>query len=121
VHLRKYRNELSGTEKKLAHFCTPDDALVVRNMLGFYIQSLSQFVKPPSDNLLRYLNMFHLAPSPSSLELLLLRAFYGTSPFSLKFILNMFRQLQQSKRNSFKGIWFKIVIRVGLVSLSQIL
>jgi hypothetical protein len=29
------------------HFCTPDDALVVRNILGLYIQILSQFVKPP--------------------------------------------------------------------------
>jgi hypothetical protein len=39
------------------HFCTPDDALVVRNI--FYIQILSQFVKPPCDTLLRYFNMFH--------------------------------------------------------------
>jgi hypothetical protein len=37
------------------HFCTPDDALVVRNILSFYIHILSQFVKPPSDTLLRYL------------------------------------------------------------------
>jgi hypothetical protein len=37
-----------------------DDALVVRNILNFYIQILSQFVKPPSDTLLRYVNMFHL-------------------------------------------------------------
>jgi hypothetical protein len=36
------------------HFCTPDDALVVRNVLSFfYIQNLSQFVKSPSDTLLR--------------------------------------------------------------------
>jgi hypothetical protein len=33
------------------HFCTPDDALVVRNILSFYIKILSQFVKPPSDTL----------------------------------------------------------------------
>jgi hypothetical protein len=33
------------------HFCTPDDALVVRNILSF-IKILSQFVKPPSDTLL---------------------------------------------------------------------
>jgi hypothetical protein len=32
------------------------------------IQILSQFVKPTSDTLLRYFNMFHLAPSPSSLQ-----------------------------------------------------
>jgi hypothetical protein len=29
---------------------------------------LSQFVKPRSDTLLPYFNMFHLAPSPSSLQ-----------------------------------------------------
>jgi hypothetical protein len=34
----------------VVHFRTPDGALVVRN----FIQSLSQFVKPPSDTLLRY-------------------------------------------------------------------
>jgi hypothetical protein len=33
--------------------------------LIFIIQILSQFVKPPSDTLLRYFNMFHLAPLPS--------------------------------------------------------
>jgi hypothetical protein len=32
------------------------------------MQILSQFVKPPSDTLLRYFNMFHPAPSPSSLQ-----------------------------------------------------
>jgi hypothetical protein len=26
------------------HFCTPDDALVVRNILSFYIHTKSQFV-----------------------------------------------------------------------------
>jgi hypothetical protein len=32
------------------HLCIPDDAhAVVRNILSFYIQILSQFVKPPSD------------------------------------------------------------------------
>jgi hypothetical protein len=36
--------------------------------MGSYIQILSQIVKPPSDTLLRYFNMFHLAPSPSSLQ-----------------------------------------------------
>jgi hypothetical protein len=49
-------------------FCTPDDALVVRNILSFYIQILSQFVKPPSETLYPYFNMFQLAPSPSSLQ-----------------------------------------------------
>jgi hypothetical protein len=34
-------------------FCTPDDALS-RNIMSFHIQILSQFVKPPSDTLLRY-------------------------------------------------------------------
>jgi hypothetical protein len=38
---------------------TPDDALVVQNILSFYLYILfiiiySQFVKPPSDTLLRY-------------------------------------------------------------------
>jgi hypothetical protein len=58
------------------HFCTPDDSLVVRNKLSF-IQILSQFVKPPSDTLLRYFNMFHLEPSPSSLQFIY-------SPFALR-------------------------------------
>jgi hypothetical protein len=31
-----------------------DDALVVWNILSFYVQILSQFVKPPSISLLRY-------------------------------------------------------------------
>jgi hypothetical protein len=55
-------NELGGF--------TPDDALLVRNtsILGYYIEIISQFVKPSSDTLLRYFNMFHLAPSPSSLQ-----------------------------------------------------
>jgi hypothetical protein len=44
--------------------------LVVRNILSLYIKILSQFVKPPSDTLLRYFNMFHLAPSPSFLQLI---------------------------------------------------
>jgi hypothetical protein len=38
VHRQEYRN----------------DALVVRNILSFYLQILSQFVKPPSDTLFRY-------------------------------------------------------------------
>jgi hypothetical protein len=42
-------------------FCTPDDALVLRNILSFIYKILSQFVKPPSDTLLRYFNMFQLA------------------------------------------------------------
>jgi hypothetical protein len=29
---------------------------------------MNQFLKPPSDTLLRYFNMFHLAPTPSSLQ-----------------------------------------------------
>jgi hypothetical protein len=38
------------------HFCTPDGALVVRNILSFLYtyNILSQFVKPPSDTLLRW-------------------------------------------------------------------
>jgi hypothetical protein len=32
-----------------------DDALVVRNILSFEYKILSQFVKPPSDTLLRYM------------------------------------------------------------------
>jgi hypothetical protein len=54
----------SQTEKEFAYkklnifrtemnFRTPDDALVVRNILSFFIQILSQFVKRPSDTLLR--------------------------------------------------------------------
>jgi hypothetical protein len=53
----------SGVEIKV-NFFTPDGALVVRNRLSV-IQS---FVKPHSDTLLRYFNMFRLAPSPSSLQ-----------------------------------------------------
>jgi hypothetical protein len=34
----------------------------------FYLEILSQFVKPSSDTLLRYFDMFHLEPSPSSLQ-----------------------------------------------------
>jgi hypothetical protein len=53
----------------LVHFCTPDDdGLVEQNILSFLYKILSQFVKPPSDTLLRYFNMSHLAPSPSSLQ-----------------------------------------------------
>jgi hypothetical protein len=77
VSCQEYRNELCSTEMNLVHFCTPDDALVVRNILSFYSQILSQFVKPPSDTLLRYFNIFHLEPSPSSLQ----------------FIVNMFHQV----------------------------
>jgi hypothetical protein len=36
------------------HISTPDDTLVLRNILSFFIQILSQFVKP-SDTLLRYI------------------------------------------------------------------
>jgi hypothetical protein len=32
------------------------------------MERLSQFVKPPTDTLLRYFNMFHQAPSLSSLQ-----------------------------------------------------
>jgi hypothetical protein len=32
-----------------------DNALVVQNIFSFYIQILSQFVKPPRDTLLRYI------------------------------------------------------------------
>jgi hypothetical protein len=52
VHRQEYRNELVYIE--YVHFCTPDDALVVRNILSFYIGILSQFVKLPSDTHLRY-------------------------------------------------------------------
>jgi hypothetical protein len=37
-------------KNSIVHFCTPDDALVARNILSFYIRILFQFVKPPSDN-----------------------------------------------------------------------
>jgi hypothetical protein len=36
------------------HYCTPDDALVVRNILSSLYTNPFQFVKPPSDTLLRY-------------------------------------------------------------------
>jgi hypothetical protein len=52
----------------LVHLCTLDDLLVVRNILNLIYKILSQFVKPPSDTLQRYFNMFHLAPSPPSLQ-----------------------------------------------------
>jgi hypothetical protein len=48
VHRQEYRN-----------YRNIDDALVVRNILSFYIQILSQFLKPPGETLLRYFNMFH--------------------------------------------------------------
>jgi hypothetical protein len=47
------------------HFCTPDDALVVRNILSFY---LSQFVKPPSDTLLRYCDILFVTVTNFCLE-----------------------------------------------------
>jgi hypothetical protein len=56
--------------------CAPDDALVVRNIFSI------QFVKPPSDTLLRYFNMFHLASSPSSLQ-------FRTPSLSSKSLLNL--------------------------------
>jgi hypothetical protein len=37
----------------LVNLCTPDDVIVVRNILSFYIRILCQFAKPPSDTLLR--------------------------------------------------------------------
>jgi hypothetical protein len=52
------------------HFCTPNDALVVRYILSFTYKILSRFVKLPSDTLLRYFIIFHLAPSPLSLQLI---------------------------------------------------
>jgi hypothetical protein len=45
----------------------------ISNLFKFklvFIQILSQFVKQPSDTLLRYFNMFHLAQSPSSVQFL---------------------------------------------------
>jgi hypothetical protein len=39
-----------------------------KQLLSFYKQILSQVVKPPSDTLLCYFNMFHLPPS--SLQLI---------------------------------------------------
>jgi hypothetical protein len=53
----------------LVYFFTPYDALLMRKILSFYIQLFPQFVKPPSGTL-RYFNMFHLAPSPSSLQII---------------------------------------------------
>jgi hypothetical protein len=45
------------TEMNSVHRGTPDDALVVRNILSFYIQTLYQFVKPPSsDTIFRYIH-----------------------------------------------------------------
>jgi hypothetical protein len=64
VHRQEYRNE-------------------VRNILSFYIQSLSQFVEPPSDTLLRYFNMFNLAPSSSSLQ------FIGLSQFPHELVVQL--------------------------------
>jgi hypothetical protein len=39
---------------------TPDDALVVQNILSFQIQILSQFVKPPSDTLVQFFKSYYL-------------------------------------------------------------
>ena len=51
-----------------AILCTLIDALVVRNILSPLKNRLYYFVKPLSDNLLLYFKMFHLSPSPSSLQ-----------------------------------------------------
>jgi hypothetical protein len=49
-----WNDEVEYHEIKLkVRFCTPGDALVVRNILSFIYKILSQFVKPPSDTLLR--------------------------------------------------------------------
>jgi hypothetical protein len=44
VHRQEYRNE---TMNRLFH--TPDETLVVRNILSLIYNILSQFVKPPND------------------------------------------------------------------------
>jgi hypothetical protein len=70
IKLNTFRttSALSRVQKLTVNFRTPDDALVVAKYIQFYIQILSQFVKPPRDTLLRYFNIFHLVPSPSSLQ-----------------------------------------------------
>jgi hypothetical protein len=58
------------------HFCTPDDALVARNILSFYIQIFSRFVKPPLFDILPSVSpiviviMYHLVPTPESFEII---------------------------------------------------
>jgi hypothetical protein len=49
----------------VVHFCTPDDALVGRNILSFYITILSQFVKPTSD-----LSLLFQDVSPSNITII---------------------------------------------------
>jgi hypothetical protein len=43
------------------HFCTPENALLVWNILSFKYKILSQFVKPPSDTLASWL-LQHVSP-----------------------------------------------------------
>jgi hypothetical protein len=52
----------------LVHFRTPDDAPVVQNIFSFLYSKSISVCETPSDTLLCYFNMFHLAPSPSSLQ-----------------------------------------------------
>jgi hypothetical protein len=40
------------------HFCTPDDSLLVQDILSFTYKIKSLFVKPPSDTLFRYHRQF---------------------------------------------------------------
>ena len=47
---------------------TLENGLAVRNIYSVLKHNLFHFVKPPSDTLLCYF-MFHLVPSPSSLQL----------------------------------------------------
>jgi hypothetical protein len=55
---------VSQTEKEFVY--KNDDALLVRNILSFYRQILPQFVKPPSDTLLRYRD-FVIVPSVTTI------------------------------------------------------
>jgi hypothetical protein len=69
LNKKGYHQVVSQTEKEFVYKNSIHFALLVhcqeyRTELGFYVQTLSQFVNPPSDTIHRYFNMFHLAPSP---------------------------------------------------------
>jgi hypothetical protein len=80
-----YKNSIYFALLVHRHFCL--GVHFVRNILSFYIQLISQFVKPPSDTLIRYFNMLHLAPSPSSVRFNL-NGIVEMSLFKICFLIN---------------------------------
>jgi hypothetical protein len=74
----------------MAHFCTHDDALVLQNILSFFMYK-AQFVKPPSDTLLRYDSIYTLADDawPANNDSGVLLFFYIYPSESSIFIINV--------------------------------